>query len=193
MEERSPIRGLVSPRLLISPGLSWPNWVHRTCAGQARATTMTLDRWAAHLVAIIRRITAVAEGLDPFSVPQEIDGLEPDGFVSAWEHGLEEQRQVWADDSVLKRPLVLPFATLPGSVALAIYISEVLVHTWDLATAIGVDVDWDDELALGALATMRFGLPAESRGDDVPFGPVVDVASTALSIDQLVGWLGRQP
>ncbi len=148
---------------------------------------------ASHLVAVLKRITAVARGLDPFSVPQEIDGLEPDGFMAAWNEALQSFDEVWANDGVLAQPLVLPFATLPGAVALAIYTSEILAHTWDLAMALDVEVEWDDQLVEGALATMQFGLPAEPRGGQVPFAPVVDVADDSQPIDRLVGWLGRQP
>lgn len=148
---------------------------------------------ASHLVALLKRITAVAQGLDPFSVPQEIDGLESDGFMAAWEEAVRSFGEVWANDAVLGQPLVLPFATLPGAVALAIYTSEILVHTWDLAMALGVVVTWDHQLVEAALATMQFGLPAEPRGGEMPFAPVVDVAGDAQPIDRLVGWLGRQP
>ncbi len=148
---------------------------------------------AAHLVAVIQRITAVARGLDPFSVPQEIPGLEPAGFGEGWNEAVAEQKEVWSDDRVLAQPLVLPFATLPGAVALSIYISEVVVHTWDLAKGLGLEVAWDEVLAEGALATMQFGLPAEPRGGEVPFAPVVEIASDAPAMDRLLAWLGRQP
>ncbi len=148
---------------------------------------------AAHLVAVVQRITAVARGLDPFSVPQEIAGLEPAGFGAAWNAAVAVQAEVWSNDSVLAQPLVLPFATLPGAIALAIYGSEVLVHTWDLARGLGLNVAWDEDLAEGALATMQFGLPAEPRGGEVPFAAVVEVALDAPAMDRLVAWLGRQP
>lgn len=147
----------------------------------------------AHLVAVQLRVAAVARGEDPFTVFQEIAGLEPDGFVEAWVDATEGQLAAWADSSVLGRPLVLPFATLPGAIALWIYIGEVLVHTWDLATALGLELDWDQELAEAALDSMKMGLPAEPRGDEVPFASVVPTNDDAPAIDRLAAWLGRTP
>ncbi len=147
----------------------------------------------AHLVAVQQRVAAVARGEDPFTVLQEIPGLEPTGFSAAWAAATEEQLASWADDSVLGRPLVLPFATLPGVIALWIYISEVLAHTWDLATALDIEIDWDQELAEAALGSMKMGLPAEPRGGEVPFAAVVPTNTDAPAIDQLVAWVGRTP
>jgi uncharacterized protein (TIGR03086 family) len=91
--------------------------------------------------------------------------------------------------------LVLPFATLPGAISLAIYVSEVTVHTWDLATALGVRVDWDDAVVSGALLAMEQALPPSQRGADngVPFGDVVPTPDDAPAIDRLVAWVGRDP
>lgn len=147
----------------------------------------------AHLVAVQQRVGAVARGEDPFSVLQEIPGLEPTGFSAAWDAATEAQIAAWADDSVLGRPLVLPFATLPGAIALWIYIGEVLVHTWDLTTALGIEINWDQELAEAALGSMKMGLPAEPRGGEVPFAPVVPTNDDAPAIDRLAAWLGRTP
>ena len=43
--------------------------------------------------------------------------------------------------------------------ALRIYLSEVLVHSWDLAGATGQSPGWDDTAIEIALATMRAELP----------------------------------
>ena len=146
-----------------------------------------------HLVAVLQRLAAVARGESPFSVPQEVRGVADDGWRAAWDAAAHEVQAAWTDDAVLARPLVLPFATLPGAVALAIYTGEVTVHTWDLATATGQRPAWDATVVERALATMRQALPAEPRGGELPFGAVVPVAEDAPAIDRLVGWLGRRP
>ena len=146
-----------------------------------------------HLVAVLRRIAAVARGESPFSVPQEVTHVADDGWRTAWDAAAHEVQAAWTDDAVLARPLVLPFATLPGAVALAIYTSEVTVHTWALATATGQRPTWDETVVVPALATMQHALAAENRGDGIPFGPVVEVAEDASAIDRLVAWNGRRP
>lgn len=148
---------------------------------------------ASHMVGGLIKIEFMARGVDPFTPIPEAEGLEPDGFVGAWETALERQRKTWSDDAILGSMVVLPFGTLPGAVALAIYVSEVLVHTWDLAQALGIEVDWPQDLVAATLATMQFGLPAEPRGGEIPFGPVVELAEDSAPIHKLVAWLGRDP
>ncbi|GAA1511493.1 hypothetical protein [Nocardioides humi] len=36
-------------------------------------------------------------------------------------------------------------------------------------------------------------MPAEPRGGEIPFGPVVPVADDAPAYDRLVAWTGRDP
>jgi uncharacterized protein (TIGR03086 family) len=159
------------------------------------AEAYTVDQLARHLIAVVDRIAAVARGEDPFSVPQEIDPVTDGDYRAALDRSRVVQEQVWADDAVLGRELTLPFAVLPGAVALSIYISEITVHTWDLATAIGAEVDWDDDIVAMAHQTITMGLPAEPRGDEVgiPFDPVVPTAEDAPIIERLVAWTGRDP
>ncbi len=148
---------------------------------------------AGHLVSVQRKVAAVARGEDPLDIPLVAPGLEPDGFAPAWADATADQRAVWSDDGLLGRVLDLGWAHLPGAVALAIWVSEVTVHTWDLATALGIGVDWDQGLTERSLLGMRVGLPAEPRGDDVPFDPPVPVADDAPAIERLVAWVGRNP
>jgi hypothetical protein len=51
----------------------------------------------------------------------------------------------------------------------------------------------DDTLATHCLPLVRQFIPAEPRGEHVPFGPVVPVAEDASPYDQLVAWQGRKP
>jgi uncharacterized protein (TIGR03086 family) len=148
-----------------------------------------------HLVGVLRRVAVIGAGGDPFSVT--VNDLDvPDAELpAAWAEAAEHAEDAWRDDEVLGAMRTLPFATLPGAIALSIYTSEVLVHTWDLASAIGHDLPWDavaDEVA-ASLAAMRVALPAEHRGGEIPFAPPVEVGADASLIEQLVAWTGRRP
>ncbi len=98
----------------------------------------------------------------------------------------------WADDATLDQMVSLPWATLPARVLVAIYLSEITTHTWDLAVATGQQPAFEEQAVEIALATMRMGLPAEPR-DQTPFGPVQPVDDDAPAIQQLVAWCGRNP
>lgn len=154
-----------------------------------------VDLLVRHLVAVLQRVGAVARGEDPFSVPQELDPLGVDHYRAAFDRARADQEATWADDEVLGRLLTLPFGVLPGVAALHAYVSEMTVHTWDLATAIGATVAWDDSVVGPALAGLVANLPAEPRGgvDGIPFDPVVSTPADAAAIDQLVAWTGRNP
>ncbi len=148
---------------------------------------------AGHLIAVVQRVAAVGRGEDPFSVAQIATDLDPANLAAPYAAAAHEVQDVWSDPALLGQLVTLPFATLPGAVALRIYTSEVSVHTWDLATATGQLPEWDDEVLTVAYTTMRQALPAEPRGGELPFAAVVEVAADAPLIDQLVAWNGRRP
>ena len=99
-----------------------------------------------------------------------------------------------------------------GAHVLAIYVNEVIVHTWDLATATGQHPTWHDadvELALAAIRrelpdadrtamweAVRSSLPAEVLAAapwSDPFANAVEVPDTARPVERLVAWQGRRP
>lgn len=147
-----------------------------------------------HLVSVLRRVAAVGRGESPFSVPQETTGVADDGWLDAWTAAAHEVQAVWSDDAVLDTMLTLPWTSLPGRIALSIYVAEVSTHTWDLAAATGQTPAWDDEVASYGLAAMQQAAPAEMpRGGEVPFAAIVEVPADAPAIERLVAWSGRDP
>ncbi|MFJ3173584.1 TIGR03086 family metal-binding protein [Streptomyces roseus] len=150
-------------------------------------------RLSSHLVAVVRRISVIGRGEDPFSVPSFADEVPDGGWAAAWGPGAREVAQVWGDPDILGRQLRLPIGVLPGAAAAAVYTHELTVHTWDLATATGQAPEWDAALIERVIGVVRRALPAESRGGRIPFGEVVTVDPGAPAIDRLVAWAGRRP
>ena len=156
-------------------------------------TEFDVRQLTGHLVFVLRRVAAVGRGEDPFSVAPVVEGIADDAWVANWAEAAHDVQTVWSQPGILDRLMRLPFATLPGAVAMAIYTAEVTVHTWDLATATKQVPSWDDEVVAVALNASERALPAEGRGPELPFGPVVAVPSDAPLIDRLVAWNGRRP
>lgn len=69
--------------------------------------------------------------------------------------------------------------------------TDVLVYTWDLAVAAGVEADLDEELC--ALAYARADANRERLAASGMFDAPVDVADDAPLTDRLVALCGRDP
>lgn len=159
---------------------------------------------AAHLVGVLEAVAALGRGEDPFAVPPAT--APDDGWLDRWTAAAHAVQAAWTDD-VLDRPMALPWQQGPGGEILRGYVSEVTVHTWDLAKGLGVDPAWDDRALEVAIASVDGFLPATGRlslfeqiskemGFDtvqVPFADAVPVADDAPVIDRLVAWNGRDP
>ncbi len=163
-----------------------------------------------HLVGVLPRVTAMGRGTDPMLVTTaELDSLADDDVMAAWLAAVADAQAAWSDDSALERTIVLPWATDTGAAALIGYVSEITVHTWDIAHATGQTPAWNDAAVENAYALIRNWLPGEGRaeifaevrkkmGPDAaaapdPFAEVVPVADDAPAIDRLVAWNGRRP
>lgn len=157
-----------------------------------------------HLVGVLHRVARLGRGEDPFAGGDvEAPG---DDWSGAWAAAAHEVQAAWTDPSVLARPMALPWQQGTGGEILAGFLSELTVHTWDLATATVQEPVWDDDVVRAALAT-SVGLPAEGRlelferisremGFDevaIPFADAVAVPDDASAIDRLVAWNGRRP
>ena len=87
----------------------------------------------------------------------------------------------------------MPWGKVPGRFALAGYIQEILAHGWDLARATGQPTEGDPELAEWALANAKRILPPDTRGGEIPFGPVIEAPPEAGPYAHLAAYLGRHP
>lgn len=164
---------------------------------------MDVGAIVAHLRSVLDRVTALGRGEDSFAVAET--PLGPDR-LGEWTEAAHRVQAAWSDDTVLTRPMELPWQQGTGADILLGYLNEVLVHTWDLAVATGQEPAWDHDLAERALVHMP-GLPAEGRREmfeqisadmglpepAMPFAEVVPVPETAPAIDRLVAWNGRDP
>ena len=166
---------------------------------------MDVRQLLAHLVHVLDRVAALGRGEDPFGLPP----LAATVVLEQWTAAAHRVQAAWTDDAVLERPMTLPWIQAPGEVVLLGYVSEVTVHTWDLATATGQAPDWDPQVLETASAAIRGALPAEDRQaafDAVvqqmppelrtftpPFAEAVAVPASAPLIERLVAWTGRRP
>lgn len=101
-------------------------------------------------------------------------------------------------ESALGDPSVLdgempqgPFGPMPKSMMLGIGTSDLLLHTWDLARAIGAD----ETLPAAPVESAYMGLqrmPSEALRSEGRFGPELEVAEDASMQAKLLAFTGRQ-
>ncbi len=146
-----------------------------------------------HMIGGNHMFVAAAKGEEvkaPDSPPDFV-GNDPH---SAWKESSAAVQQAWSDESLLAKTAKLPFAELPGEVALGIHFMEALVHGWDLAKATGQDTTLPDDLAEQArerITPLASGFPRGVEG--APFGHEVQCAEGATATERLVSFLGRNP
>lgn len=148
----------------------------------------TVEDLQQHIVLVMRRVAAIGNG-DHWSTVTE----EPttDGWHADFTAAAHDVMHAWADPSKLERDYEVPWGTVPGVPMILSYVGELATHGWDLATAIGVPFELDDDLLRPALEVAQFGLPADQRNGEVPFGPVIDAGPEAPVLLELVGWFGH--
>ncbi len=169
-------------------------------------TDMTVRQLVDHVGMALGRVDAAGRGVPLAQWPT--DGFSVGDDVTSGINALVAAATTAWDEDRLVDDIELPWATLSGADALATYINEMLVHTWDLATATGQTVEFDSEAVEVADVVIHEQLPDAVRGpmwatlrDQMPegipfvapFADVVPVADEASPIDRLVAWNGRQP
>lgn len=143
----------------------------------------------AHLVLVLRRVAAIGRGESPLSVTNQVaDGR----WGEEWLAAAHQCQAAWTDDR-LGATIELPWTTMTGRDALAIYVNEVVVHTWDLAQATLQPAEWPDPVLEAAYRAILPHLPPSGRGEGIPFADAVAVADDAPLVDRLIAYTGRQP
>jgi uncharacterized protein (TIGR03086 family) len=106
-----------------------------------------------HLATVIHHYTDLASGRAPDAV-SPVPSITPDGYRGVFPPLASAAIAAWAQPGALERPCRLVKRERPGSEALSIHISDVLLHAWDLSVATGQDGTLDPVLAELALVTL---------------------------------------
>jgi uncharacterized protein (TIGR03086 family) len=162
-----------------------------------------------HLVVVLERVACLGRGENSLALPPVITGVADDGWVDRWTQAGHAVQAAWTDDAVLEREMVLPWAQLAGRDMLDLYLSELVVHLWDLARSTGQNPVFADDVIAAARAAIerqlpggnrlaRFeqivaAMPADNRPAAPPYGDPVTVPSDTSDLDHLIAWNGRNP
>ncbi|WP_234362354.1 TIGR03086 family metal-binding protein [Streptomyces sp. IMTB 1903] len=123
---------------------------------------------------------------------------EPAGpsLPAAWREELPrllaELAEAWQNPSAWTGVTRAGGVDLPGEIAGAVALDELVIHGWDLARATGQEYV-PDQAALRAVHAFLLASAQEERGEDDIFGPVVPVPDAAPLLDRAVGLSGRDP
>lgn len=81
---------------------------------------------------------------------------------------------------------------LPGGIAGAVAVDELVVHGWDLARATGQEYAPDPAALRASYGFLLAAAEDETRGGGI-FGAVVPVPDDAPLLDRAIGLSGRDP
>lgn len=118
----------------------------------------------------------------------------PPGDLVGTDHGAglraaaEAAHVAWVTTNSARR-CHLPFATFSADLAAGCNLVDALAHTWDIASATGVDLECPDELWEIGLEAARAVIGAER--DLRHYAPVVLVGCRATARSRFLGFVGR--
>ena len=115
-------------------------------------------------------------------------------LVAACENAVRTLRAAFTEPGALERTVRHPtMGAMPGSQLLTQLTADIIVHSWDLATAIGADPGLDDQLAEFAYAFYEplcvDGGVVYAMGYFAP--PATPLPAGATSLDRLIRLVGR--
>lgn len=116
-------------------------------------------------------------------------GTRGTGYREAMAAALEALREPGALDRRCMSPAGFEWSVADAAAGTAM---DQLVHTWDLAVAIGGARDLDPELVDAVSAMFLPHMPEAGRAAGF-IGPEVRVAADAPAVDRLLGAVGRHP
>ncbi|MFF6984055.1 TIGR03086 family metal-binding protein [Streptomyces sp. NPDC008343] len=122
------------------------------------------------------------------------EAAEPDigpGWREELPKVLDELSEVWRDPEAWTGMTRAGGIDLPGAVAAAVAVDELVIHAWDLARATGQEYA-PDPAALRASHDFLLASVGDPGRDSI-FGPVVPVPAGAPLLDRAVGLSGRDP
>jgi uncharacterized protein (TIGR03086 family) len=153
------------------------------CSGWTARDTLN------HLLGAMRMFTLVNQGEQ---VGEDAGDVVGDDAVAAMRTEAERNVAAWRAATAFDGDRSFPFGTFPAHAAALMNLSEVVVHTWDLAPAAGREVTIDPTAA-AMLVGFYSAIPLDPYREHGAFGPEVEVGADAPAADRLLAILGRTP
>ena len=146
-----------------------------------------------HMAGVMAGFTAALEGAAVEMPPQEpvdVLGSDPAGSFA----GISQRMlDAWRTPGALERTLAMPIGDVPGALGITIVLADQLLHTWDLAKALGRPYTMDADAAQAALQMMQRMMRPEYRGPGQGFAAAVPCPEDAPVQERLVAFAGRKP
>ncbi|MET9605981.1 TIGR03086 family metal-binding protein [Streptomyces sp. NPDC006512] len=124
------------------------------------------------------------------------DSAAPHPLPAGWREELPrvlgELAEAWNDPAAWTGMTRAGGIDLPGDIAAAVAVDELVLHGWDLARATGQEYAPDRAALEASYAFLLEAAEDEDRGGGI-FGPVVPVPDDAPLLDRAVGLSGRDP
>lgn len=152
---------------------------------------MDVGHVAEHLIGGIRYFAQVAEGGAPGLPPDwAMDlGAEPAGV--AFRAALERLTTAFSRPGRMDATYEMPWGPTTGTQLVGFELIETVVHGWDVARGLGVDLAVDDDVVAATSGGAREWVDDSVRVPGM-FGPEIPVGEASL-LDRLVAFLGRDP
>lgn len=157
----------------------------------------TLRRLLAHMTAQHLGFAAAAEGTSADPAVWREHPLDDPG--RAYAESVERVLGAFAADGVLDRAFVLPEihprATFAAPRAIGFHFVDYVVHGWDVAAALGIPAEYDDDLVAGAaeVAVREVPLGPSRERPGAGFRAPFELTGHASAEDRLLAFLGRDP
>jgi uncharacterized protein (TIGR03086 family) len=150
----------------------------------------TVGTLVSHMVTWNTTFADGAEQVPPSSdrAEYQADAHAGDKFSAASRRVVQAFRDGAAD-----RTIDLGNGPSPGETVFGLMLMEYIGHGWDLAVATDQPTPYTETAITEALAAGQKMLKPEYRGPDKSFGDVIEVGDEAPVLDQLIGFLGRDP
>ncbi|MFG2648317.1 TIGR03086 family metal-binding protein [Streptomyces sp. NPDC048436] len=160
-----------------------------TCAG------WTLRDLVAHMTAQHHGFAAAARGAGADRTYWIGPDLGRDPF-RIYEESVRHVLAAFAEEGVTERGFTLPElgGTFTGRLAVGFHLLDYAVHSWDVATTLGIGLDLPRPVVDAALeVARRVPKDPEHRGPGAAFAPVLPTPEEASPLDEMLALLGRSP
>lgn len=158
-------------------------------------TGWTLRDLVAHMTAQHHGFAAAARGSGADRTYWIAPELGRDPF-KVYDESVRHVLAAFAEEGVLERGFTLPEigGTFTGRIAVGFHLLDYVVHSWDVATTIGVGVGIDlPRPVVEAALDIARGVPKdpERRGPGAAFAPALPTPEDASPIEEMLALLGR--